>query len=189
MVIQRRPPVYDAQERAILELRKDDYLAAGSKDGRNQVLKEMLAAIFNYWTSQGKAITNPEHTSKVSWISAPASDISSVLKNVIAWARNTWRLPKCTTSALKMQINVKLTSALWLTHEKDVHAEIASLLGVPEATTTTPGWFGTRMKAMGNIIARMSPEEKATLEQERERISWEGHLEELRRKCVRCRPA
>ena len=89
MVIQRRPPVYDAQEHAILDLWKDDYLATGSKDGKNQVLKEMLAAIFNYWTSQGKEITNPEQTSKVSWISAPASDISSVPKNVIAWARNT----------------------------------------------------------------------------------------------------
>ena len=88
-----------------------------------------------------------------------------------------------------MQINVKLTSALWLTRKKDVHAEIALLLGVPEVTTTTPGWFGACMKAMGNIIAWMSPEEKATLEQERERISQEGHPEELRRKCVQCHPA
>ena len=35
MVIQHHPPVYDAQEHAILDLRKNDYLAAGSKDGRN----------------------------------------------------------------------------------------------------------------------------------------------------------
>ena len=189
MVIQRRPPVYDAQERAILDLRKDDYLAADSKEGRNQVLKEMLSAIFNYWTSQGKDISNPKQTSKVRWTSAPASHISSVPKNVIAWARNTWRLPKPTTSAPKLQINVKLTQALWLTREKDVHAEIASLLGVPEATTTTPGWFRARMTAMGNIIARMSSEEKAALEKERERISREGHPEPLRRKYVRCRPA
>ena len=78
MVIHCRPPVYDAQERAILDLRKNDYLAADSKEGRNQVLKEMLVAIFNYWTSQGQVITNPEQTSKVSWILAPASYILPV---------------------------------------------------------------------------------------------------------------
>ena len=175
--------------KSAFDLRKDDYLAADSKEGRNQVLKEMLAAIFNYWTSQGQAITNPEQTSKVCWISAPASYILPVPQNVIAWVRNTWRLPKCTTSAPKVQINVRLTSALWLTRQKDVQAEIASLLGVPEATTTTPGWLGARMTAMGNILAWMSPEEKAALEQECERISREGHLEDLRQKYVRCCPA
>jgi len=86
-------------------------------------------------------------------------------------------------------MNAKLTQVLWLTQEKDVLAEIASLLGVPEANTKTPGWFGVRMKAMGNIIERMSPEERAELEKERERISQEGHLEDVRRKYVRCRPA
>jgi len=75
MVIQRRPPVYDAQERGILDHRKDNYLAADSKEGRNQVLKEILSAIFNYWTSQGKVITNPEETSRVRPTSAPASYI------------------------------------------------------------------------------------------------------------------
>jgi len=86
-------------------------------------------------------------------------------------------------------MNAKLTQVLWLTREKDVLAEIASLLGVPEANTKTPGWFGVRMKAMGNIIEWMSPEERAELEKERERISQEGHLEDVRRKYVWRRPA
>jgi hypothetical protein len=71
MPIQRRPPVYNAQERAILDQRKEAYLAADSKTGRNQILKEMLAAIFNYWSSQGQVIINPEQTSKVCCPSAP----------------------------------------------------------------------------------------------------------------------
>jgi hypothetical protein len=189
MPIQRRPPVYNTEERVILDRRKNAYLAADTKEGRNQVLKEMLSAIFNYWTSQGKVITNIEQTSKVRRSSAPASHISSLPKDVIAWVRNTWRLPKPTTIAPKVQINVKLTDALWLTRENDVNAEIASLLGVPEATAMTPGWFGARMRAMGNIIQRMSAEEKAVLEKERDRISREGHPEEIRRKYARCRSA
>lgn len=84
---------------------------------------------------------------------------------------------------------MKLTEALWLTREQDVLAEIATLLGVAEATTKTPGWFGLRMKALGNILERMTPEEKAALDIERERISQEGHPEEIRRRFVRCRPA
>jgi hypothetical protein len=75
MPIQRRPPVYDAQERAILDQRKEAYLAADSKSGRNQILKEMLAAIFNYWSSQGKVIGDPEQTSKVRCTPAPGSNI------------------------------------------------------------------------------------------------------------------
>jgi hypothetical protein len=89
-----------------------------------------------------------------------------VLKDVIAWVRNTWRLPKPTTIAPKIQINVKLTTALWLSREEDVWVEIASLLGVPEATSNTPGWFEVRMKALGNMLARMTPEEKEELVKE-----------------------
>lgn len=75
MVIQRRPAVYDTQERAILDHWKNDYLAANSKEGRKQVLREMLAGIFNYWSSQGKVVDNVEQASKVRWSSAPASYI------------------------------------------------------------------------------------------------------------------
>jgi hypothetical protein len=179
--------VYNTEERVILDSRKNAYLAADTKEGRNQVLKEMLSAIFNYWTSKGKVITNTEQTSKVRQFSAPASHISSLPKDVVAWVRNTWRLPKPTTIAPRLHLNVKLTDALWLTRENDVNAEIASLLGVPEATTATPGWFGARMRAMGNIIQRMSEEEKVVLEKERDRISGEGHPEETRRKYIQCR--
>jgi hypothetical protein len=75
MVIQSRPPVYDTEERAILDVRKNDYLAANSKEGRNQVLREMLSSIFNHWTSKGKAINNHQQTSKVRWTSVPAAYI------------------------------------------------------------------------------------------------------------------
>lgn len=110
-------------------------------------------------------------------------------KDVTAWVRNTWRLPKSATSVPKIQIHVKLTDALWLTREEDVLAEIATLLNVSKATTKTDGWFGARMTAMGNIIQRMSPEEKAALEKERERLAQEGYQEDIKRKYVRCHPA
>jgi hypothetical protein len=84
--------------------------------------------------------------------------------------------------APKIQINVKLTTALWMTRQEDVWPEIASLLGVPEASTGTKGWFDVRMKAIGNLIARMSPAEKEELMKERDRIAQEGHPEEIKRK-------
>ena len=86
-------------------------------------------------------------------------------------------------------MHLKLTDALWLTQREDALAEIATMLGVSQATTNTPGWFGVRTTACGNIIQRMSPEEKAALEKDRDRICREGHPEEQKRRFVRCDPA
>jgi hypothetical protein len=109
-----------------------------------------------------------------------------VPKEVVAWVRNTWRLPKPATSVPKVQMKLKLTDVLWLTRREDALAEIATLLGVSEATTNTPGWFGVRTKALGNIIQRMSLEEKGALEKDRNRLCREGHPEERRRRFVQC---
>lgn len=81
-----------------------------------------------------------------------------------------------------IQTNVKLTTALWMNQQEAVWAEIASLLGVSEASTANKGWFDVRMRAMGNIIARMSPAEKEELVKERDKIAREGHPEEIKRK-------
>jgi len=75
-------------------------------------------------------------------------------------------------------MKLKLTDVLWLTRREDALAEIATLLGVSEATTNTPGWFGVCTKALGNIIQQMSPEEKGALEKDWDQLCWEGHLEE-----------
>ena len=55
-------------------------------------------------------------------------------------------------------------------------------MDLPEVTTHTPKWFEHRMIAIGNIIARLSDEEKEDLEKEVKRISEEGYDEEDRRR-------
>lgn len=66
--------------------------------------------------------------------------------------------------------------------KEEVFAEIASLLGLDSADTSTPGWFPHRLTAIGNIIQNMSDGEKADLDKEVSRLQKEGYPEETRRK-------
>lgn len=70
---------------------------------------------------------------------------------------------------------------VWKTRQEEVWTEIAKLLGVESANTRTTGWFETRMVAVHNIIARMTAEENAELDEEVARMSKEGHSEEHKR--------
>ena len=59
-------------------------------------------------------------------------------------------------------------------------AEVAHLLGRPDATEGTPGWFGERMRAMGNILGRMAQAEKDVIDNEAGRIAAAGYPREER---------
>ena len=60
--------------------------------------------------------------------------------------------------------------------------EVARMLEIEEADALTPGFFSMRMPTIKNILEGMTPEEKAELDKEKERISNEGYPEEIKRK-------
>ncbi|KAF8964536.1 hypothetical protein BDZ97DRAFT_1918970 [Flammula alnicola] len=76
---------------------------------------------------------------------------------------------------------VKKSEVMWYLHPEEVMKEVASLLGVEEATTTTTGWFQMRLPAIANILARMTPTEKAQFDAEVENMAKEGYPEETKR--------
>jgi hypothetical protein len=84
---------------------------------------------------------------------------------------------------------VKRSEVVWNLHQADVLNEIGNLLGVEEATTSTPGWFAKRTPAIHNIILNLSPEEEAQLDAEVERIEKQGYPDEVKRKYVRPMPS
>ena len=75
-----------------------------------------------------------------------------------------------------------------MTRKADVFAEIATILGLQSADTSTPGWFSKRLPAIKNVIEKMTEEEKLKLDEEVKRISKEGYPEEQKRKYVLFRP-
>lgn len=102
-------------------------------------------------------------------------------QDLITWIRNNWRLGK-ETSAESVAMKVKRTDVVWLQHREMVFEEIASLLGIQTADTTTPGWFGKRLPAIANIIDRMTRQQRQELDDEVSRMSREGYPEETRRR-------
>lgn len=62
--------------------------------------------------------------------------------------------------------------------------EIAKLLNVEEATTSTKGWFEKRLPAIHNVLENMSAEESAEIDVEVDRISNGGYPDEVRRQYV-----
>ena len=75
----------------------------------------------------------------------------------------------------------RLTDILWWTWQGDVFKEIASILHLDSADTNTPGWFQLWTKASKNILDAMSEEDRNSLENEAERMQWEGLPSEVQR--------
>ena len=63
-------------------------------------------------------------------------------------------------------------------------AEIASLLGVEKADTTTPGWLGKRLTALHNVKACLTASEVKELEAECDRLAEHGNSEQEKRRSV-----
>lgn len=95
------------------------------------------------------------------------------------WLRNVWRVKK--NSAPKSLSRYRLTDVLWWTRKERVFEEIASLLNLESANTSTPGWFTLRTKAAKNILEAMTEEERKILDMETDRMQKEGLPEEVQR--------
>jgi hypothetical protein len=100
---------------------------------------------------------------------------------LIDWVRNNWR-GVGSSEGQSVNLKVKRTDVIWNTRRDEVFCEIAKLRGLEEANTSTPEWFKSRMKALGNILGRMTDEEKSQLDEEVSKIANAGYPEEQRRR-------
>jgi hypothetical protein len=65
-----------------------------------------------------------------------------------------------------------------------VFEEIAVILNIDNANTSTPGWFQLRTKASKNILDSMSEDERIAIENEADRMHKEGLPQDVQRRCV-----
>jgi hypothetical protein len=77
---------------------------------------------------------------------------------------------------------VKRSEVIWSLYQDRVFEEIGNLLGVEDATTTTPGWFEMRTPAIKNVFNSMTAAEKAVLDAEQEKMTGEGYPEQKKRR-------
>ena len=62
--------------------------------------------------------------------------------------------------------------------------EIAVILNIDNANTSTPGWFQLRTKASKNILDSMTEDETKAIEEEADRMHKEGLPQDVQRRCV-----
>jgi len=79
---------------------------------------------------------------------------------------------------------VKRSEVIWSLHQDRVWKEIGDMLGVEDASTSTPGWFQNRLPAIKRIFESMTAEEKAVLEAEQEKMERDGYPEKTKRMYV-----
>ncbi|KAH9481628.1 hypothetical protein JR316_0006155 [Psilocybe cubensis] len=163
--------VYDRHEREIIERFKDKYTKASTNLDRKQVVCEILPALFNHW-------------SKNRVVSRSKEFMQEEAKKLLAWIRNNWRGERLTKAATKGK-KLKRTTVLWYNRRDEVYKEIASILGIESAGVGTPGVFENRMKAMSNIISRMSDREKRQLDIEASNYTSVVYSDEDKRKKAR----
>jgi hypothetical protein len=79
---------------------------------------------------------------------------------------------------------VKRSEVIWNLHRDRVWKEIGDMLGVEDASTSTPGWFQNRLPAIKRVFESLNAEEKAVLENEQEKMEGEGYPEKTKRRYV-----
>ncbi|KAF8811080.1 hypothetical protein BYT27DRAFT_7253210 [Phlegmacium glaucopus] len=159
--------VYNTQERAAINPFKTEYLNATTPAARKTIAQVYIfPTLFNYWAGIGEAIREDQMRART--------------KELLRWLRNVWRAKK--KPKLKQGDKYRLTDVLWWTREKDVLVEVALLMNLPTATTTTPGWLGFRLPASKNIIDAMTVQDKRVLEEVAEKMRIEGLPDDLQRK-------
>ncbi|KAH9481975.1 hypothetical protein JR316_0006505 [Psilocybe cubensis] len=166
----RRKRVYNSLERKEIDPFKEEYFAATSNLERKQVVCKILPKLFNIWVTTGSRR-----------LSATQEFAQKEAKRLLGWIRNNWRAPQPTGAELKGEKH-KRTTVLWRTRPDDVYKEIASILGLEHADSTTPLAFETRSRAMGNIISRMTPQEKRALDREAETLNTVEYTDEQKLK-------
>jgi hypothetical protein len=90
----------------------------------------------------------------------------------LKWLRNVWRVRR--VSIAKPGSRYRLTDILWWTRPEIVFEEIASIMGIETANTSTPGWFQLRTKASKRYLDSMGEDERKTIEDEADRMQKEG---------------
>jgi hypothetical protein len=78
---------------------------------------------------------------------------------------------------------VKRSDVIWNTRKEEVFEEIAKLLHIEKADSSTPGWFSQRMPAIKLILARTTTD-KLWVDSEVDRITREGYPERVKRRGV-----
>jgi len=62
----RRQPLYNSEERAVINVYKEEYLKAASAQERKQLTQnKILPALFNYWSEKGIDLSDPRPRTKV----------------------------------------------------------------------------------------------------------------------------
>ncbi|KAF8814119.1 hypothetical protein BYT27DRAFT_7250340 [Phlegmacium glaucopus] len=165
----RKDCKYTAEERKVMGPYKESFRTQTTKAGHLQILRtDILPAIFNYWVNNGNT---------------PKDDNDSRLcvKELTTWLSNNWR-PQHMLARNKPTSKIKKSEVIWKIQQDLVLAEIANMLGLEEANTTTPGWFAKRLPAIANMLERMTPEGMAALDADVERINRLGYPEDIKRK-------
>jgi len=85
-------------------------------------------------------------------------------------------------NAPKSGSRYRLTDVLWWTQQGKVFEEIAIIMNIDTANTSTPGWFALRTKASKNILDSMTEEERNELDIEVDRMQKEGLPEDVQRR-------
>ncbi|KAM6500775.1 hypothetical protein JOM56_003789 [Amanita muscaria] len=165
----RKDARYNAEELKAIQPFKEVFVSERSKPSRLKIFQnDILPALFNYWESVGKG---------------PVDKIESCLraKELASWLTNNWQVRKG-IARKSNGFRVKRSNAIWMLYEDRVWEEIASLLGVEEANSSTLGWFGMRIRALQNIHRKMSEAEKAKVDEEVEKMSRKGYPDEVKRR-------
>ncbi|KAF9472055.1 hypothetical protein BDN70DRAFT_900849 [Pholiota conissans] len=163
----KRQSFYNGEERNIINRYKDAYYAASNAETRRDIVSAQIAVeLFEHWRKEGVHIRDRKKRSD----------------ELILWIRNNWRLKKPREPPT---INVNPINVLWWTQWDRVFAEIARLKNVSEANAYTPGWFGSRMTAMGNILAKMPPAEKMDFDRSVADMSTRGYSEDIKRRLAK----
>ncbi|KAH9478640.1 hypothetical protein JR316_0009097 [Psilocybe cubensis] len=183
----KRKKVYNHQERQRIEAFREQYMNAGSNRGRKEVVCSILPILFNYWVETGSRIVSQTEDFAQQEAKVRASSVRKLwcrqaigADKLLKWIRNNWRSPKPTEAELTGHPK-KRTTILWRTRKEDVYKEIATILGIDSVTAGTPGIFENRMKAMGNILARMSDTELKQLDLEGKALNSVEYTDEQKR--------
>lgn len=182
-----RRKIYDIEERKCIDKFKEDYMNTTTPSERKSLAQnQIFPELFTYWSSIGVDI-NADEKNKRSEVRSKNVKRFRLLRFIIdkillRWLRNVWRIRK--TPVGKPGGRYRLTDILWWTKQKDVFQEIASILGLDNADTKTPGWFQLRTKASKNIINSMTQEDRNNLENEADRMQKEGLPQDVQRRLV-----
>ncbi|PPR08062.1 hypothetical protein CVT24_010960 [Panaeolus cyanescens] len=166
----RRDSYFTAEERAVMVPFRDLLEQQSNPEGRSYVCKKhILPAIFNYWLTIGKK--PKDLAEQIEWS-----------RIVIKWLSNNWRSKATDRKWAAPNFKATRVEHVWRTRQSLVWAEIDKLLGVTESSTSTPGWFQCRQKAIANVIRNMSAEDQQILNYEVAQISQKGYPPEVQAK-------